>query len=468
MQEQNQLLANQIENIKLKKAPIRSIDDVTFKEAPKEDTTQSTDSQSIEKPPKKEEYEVNENEDKLLSKLKDILGGKKEEKTIEKKSAPIKEQETPPKETEADEKVAKLVKTAAEREIKIESPKPLITPSDQQEEFQSSNKRGTLTIEEAEDYALTFKQLTYEVNKVFVGQDNVVEKVIMSLMCDAHTLLEGVPGLAKTLLIETLGKTIGGVTFERIQFTPDLLPSDIIGGQIFNPKTNQFVTHKGPIFANLVLADEINRAPPKTHAALMEAMQEKKINIENDEFILDRPFFVLATQNPLENKGTYQLPEAVLDRFMFKVMLNYPKRTDELKIITENSTTKKNIQKRVKVILDKNALLEVQRKVKQVYISEKIREYILDLVEASRGLNKDIQGVKFLKYGAGVRASIYLGVAAKARALLVGRNYVLPDDVYYVMPDVFRHRLSLNYRGKAHNISTDKIIEEILKKVNPI
>ncbi len=336
------------------------------------------------------------------------------------------------------------------------------------EDFQANKKRGVITIEEAEEYSVKLKDLQREINKVFIGQEEVVENVIISLVCDAHTLLEGVPGLAKSLLIETFGKTISGTTFERIQFLPDLLPADIIGGQIFNPKTAEFITKKGPIFANFVLADEINRAPPKTHAAVMEAMQEKKINIENEEFILDRPFLVLATQNPLENKGTYQLPEAVLDRFMFKVILDYPKRSDEFKIITDNATTKKNLQKKIRMVLSKKEILEIQQKVKSVFISDKIREYILDLVEATRGINKNIQGVKFLKYGAGVRASIYLGIAAKARALLEGRNYVLPDDVYHEVPNIFRHRLSLNYKGKAHNISTDKIIEEILKKVNPI
>lgn len=343
----------------------------------------------------------------------------------------------------------------------------VITDVDKKD-FQANVKRGILTIEEAQDYSIKLKNLQREINKVFIGQEEVVENVIISLVCDAHTLLEGVPGLAKSLLIETFGKTISGTSFERIQFLPDLLPADIIGGQIFNPKTAEFITKKGPIFANFVLADEINRAPPKTHAAVMEAMQEKKINIENEEFILDRPFLVLATQNPLENKGTYQLPEAVLDRFMFKVILDYPKRSDEFKIITDNATTKKNLQRKIKVVLSKKEILEIQQKVKNVFISDKIREYILDLVEATRGVNKNIQGVKFLKYGAGVRASIYLGIAAKARALMEGRNYVLPDDVYHVIPNIFRHRLSLNYKGKAHNISTDKIIEEILKKVSPV
>ena len=408
-----------------------------------------------------------ESKDKLLSKIKDILSSnKKADLTTEE---PVKKEDSNNIQLTEKEKEIKLFTNMPAQKIEphpIQMPKP--TAPEKREDFQATRSRGVVSLEEVEQYSILLKQMIFEVDKVFIGQENVVEKVILSLMCDAHTLLEGVPGLAKSLLVEVLRRTIDGTTFERIQFLPDLLPSDIIGGQIFNPKTSQFVTHKGPIFANFVLADEINRAPPKTHAAIMEAMQEKKINIENDVYILDRPFLVLATQNPLENKGTYELPEAVLDRFMFKVMLNYPKREDEMRIITENATTKKNINRKVKAVLDKEKLLEIQSKVRQVFISEKIREYILDLVSSTRADTSHLEGVKFLQYGAGVRASIYLGVAAKAKALLEGRNYVLPDDVAYVLPDVFRHRLKLNYRGKAHNISAEKIIEEILSKVNAV
>lgn len=334
-------------------------------------------------------------------------------------------------------------------------------------QFQATSQRGVLTMEDAQEYSELLKKMVVEINKVFIGQEQAVEGVLLSILCDAHSLLEGVPGLAKTLLVETLGKVIDGTTFKRIQFLPDLLPSDIIGGQVFNPKTAEYTIYKGPIFANFVLCDEINRAPPKTHAAVMEAMQEKKINIENEEFKLDRPFFVLATQNPLENKGTYDLPEAVLDRFMFKVILDYPERKHELLIITENATTK-NLKKTLKPVIDKKKLLEMQMKVKKAYISDKIREYILDVVEATRGINKNIEGYKFVKYGAGVRASIYLSLAAKARAVMQGRNYVLPDDVAYVAYNTLRHRVVMNYRGKAHNISSEKIIDEILTKVKAL
>ncbi|MBN1645970.1 MoxR family ATPase, partial [Candidatus Woesearchaeota archaeon] len=321
---------------------------------------------------------------------------------------------------------------------------------------------------EVRRYADIINHAISEIHKVFIGQENTVEKVMLALMCDAHALLEGVPGLAKSLLVEVLSNIMSGTSFHRIQFLPDMLPADVIGGQIYNPKTSTFVTVKGPIFANFVLADEINRAPPKTHAALMEAMQEKKINIDKDEFKLDRPFLVLATQNPLENKGTYELPEAVVDRFMFKIDLPYPSRKHEKIIITENATTKSIVaEKKVEKIIDKQDFLEMQRRVKFVHISEKIKDYILDLIEATRGTNKKIEGIQFVKYGGGPRASIYLGIAAKAAAIMKGRNYVLPEDIEHVAPEILRHRVILNFKGKAYNISSDKIIEEILAKVNP-
>ena len=350
------------------------------------------------------------------------------------------------------------------KKIKPNSPKNYIPKN----KTQGPQEDEILNEEDAGKAASLIQNTTDEIIKVFVGQDEVVKKVLLCIVCDAHALLEGVPGLAKTLLVETLAKVISGTTFSRIQFLPDLLPSDIIGGQIYNPKTSTFTTFKGPIFANFVLADEINRAPPKTHAALMECMQEKKVNIDKETFILDRPFLVLATQNPLENKGTYQLPEAVLDRFMSKIILDYPKRKDEITIITENATTRLNLQKRVKMVMSKQQLLEIQKMARRVFISDRIKDYILDLVEATRGLNKNIEGFKFVKYGGGVRASIYLGIAARAKALLEGRNYVLPDDIAYVAPDILRHRVCLNYNGKAHNISEDKIVEEILNKVHPV
>ncbi|MCK5107629.1 MAG: MoxR family ATPase [Nanoarchaeota archaeon] len=329
-------------------------------------------------------------------------------------------------------------------------------------------KEEVLTEKEAEEASEELRNAVDEIGHVCIGQQLVIQKIFLCLICDGHALLEGVPGLAKSLLVETLAQVVNNASFHRIQFMPDLLPSDIIGGQIYNPKTATFTTYKGPIFANFILADEVNRAPPKTNAALMECMQEKKVNIDKDEYILDKPFLVLGTQNPLENKGTYALPEAVLDRFMFKIILDYPSRKDEKIIITENSTTNRGLKKRANTVFSKERLLELQGLTRKIFISERIRDYILDLVDATRGLNKNVEGFKFVKYGGGPRASIYLGIAAKAKALYEGRNYVMPDDVAFVAPEVLRHRVCLNYNGKAHNISSDKIVEEILGIINPV
>lgn len=330
------------------------------------------------------------------------------------------------------------------------------------------NHDNILSKDEIQRTGELMKNFKKEINKVFIGQPDTIEKVSLTLMCNAHVLLEGVPGLAKTLLVETLTKTIYDTSFKRIQFLPDLLPSDILGGQMFNPQTGEFQTIRGPIFANFVLADEINRAPPKTHAALMECMQEKKVTIDKIDYPLDKPFFVIATQNPLENKGTYDLPEAVVDRFIFKVILDYPERKDELRILTDNATTKLDVFDSVKMALSKDDIFRIQEQVRSVYVSKEIREYIMDIIEATRGVNKKIEGARFIKYGGGPRASIYLTIAAKAQALFNGRDFVLPEDVKKIAPSVLRHRLSLNFVGKAHNISTDKIIEEILIKTTPI
>lgn len=388
-----------------------------------------------------------------------------EESTPEQKKEK-KELDVPAPETK-EEPVKEIPKVSAEEVVEKKMAEIEEVSDKKKEEYQATKKRGVVSPEEAEYYSHKLKDMEFEVNKVFIGQHEAVKGVLLSVLCSAHSLLEGVPGLAKTLLIETLGLVIDGTTFKRIQFLPDLLPSDIIGGQVFNPKTAEYTIYKGPIFANFVLADEINRAPPKTHAAIMEAMQEKKINIESETFILDKPFFVLATQNPLENKGTYELPEAVLDRFMFKLVLDYPLRKYELSIITENATTK-NLKSNVRAVMTKQEILDVQQVVKKVFISDKIREYIMDLVEATRGINKNIEGMKFVKYGAGVRASIYLCLAAQANAIYEGRNYVLPDDVDAIAPAILRHRVVVNYRGKAHNITPEKIVEEILSKVKAL
>ena len=333
------------------------------------------------------------------------------------------------------------------------------------EKSSSSIPNSNLNDSDLKQVSLQIESLKKEIGKMFIGQREIVHMVILALLCEAHILLEGVPGLAKSVLIETLSRTIKDMSYKRIQFIPDMLPSDLIGGQIYNPKTNEFVTIKGPIFANLVLTDEINRAPPKVHAALMEAMAERKVTIDKDDFRMEEPFLVMATQNPLEQKGTYALPEAVMDRFMFKIDLTYPERDDELIILTENNTTKGGKIDTLTKVISKKDILEMQKMVKEVFISDKIKSYILDIIEATRGLNKNIQGIKYVQNGGSPRATIALGIGARAHALTQGRSYVLPEDVRMVAKYILRHRLGLNFKGKAYNVSTDKIVDEILSKV---
>ena len=315
-------------------------------------------------------------------------------------------------------------------------------------------------------YKERLKILESEIKKVIVGQSETIRNVLICLMCDGHALLEGVPGLAKSLLIETLSRTIKGTTFRRIQFVPDMLPADILGVNAFNPKTGEFYIVKGPIFANFILADEINRAPPKTQAALMEVMQERKVNIQKKEFKLDKPFLVLATQNPIEQYGTYPLPEAIVDRFLMKILLDYPSEEEELEIIDKNTMVVYDLLDKVKPVIDKNFILQVQKDVRSIYVSPEIKKYIVEIVNATRGKTSyDLKTIKFVRYGGSPRASISLGLAARAVALLNGRDFVVPQDVKEVAHPILRHRIILNYEGKASNITTDDIITEILDKV---
>ncbi len=315
------------------------------------------------------------------------------------------------------------------------------------------------------EYKKLLARLKKEVQKVVVGQHEVIEQVIISLICDAHALLEGVPGLAKSLLVETLSRCITGTTFRRIQFVPDMLPSDILGVNAFNPAAGNFYIIKGPIFANFILADEINRAPPKTQAAMMEAMQERKINIHKEEFLLDRPFLVLATQNPLEQQGVYPLPEAVVDRFFMKILVDYPKWDEEMEILDRNTFVKYNIFEDVKPVMDKQTILAMQRDVRKIYVSPPVKEYILKIVTATRKKDEKVKYSKYIRYGASPRGSISLALAARAVALIDGRDFVTPGDVKLVVQPVLRHRIILNYEGKAAGISTDEIINEILDEV---
>jgi MoxR-like ATPase len=305
--------------------------------------------------------------------------------------------------------------------------------------------------------------ITMEIQKVIVGQKTLVERLLIGLLSDGHILLEGVPGLAKTLAITTLSQTIDA-EFSRIQFTPDLLPADLLGTMIYSPKKEEFVVKKGPIFANLVLADEINRSPAKVQSALLEAMQEKQVTIGDETYPLIRPFLVLATQNPIEQEGTYPLPEAQVDRFMMKVVVTYPSREEEKLIVRENLARE---FPKASQILKPSDIMKAREVVSEVYLDEKIENYILDIVFATRNPEQIglAQFVPLIQYGASPRASINLARAAKAYAFIRRRGYVVPEDIRAICHDVLRHRIGLTYEAEAENISTENIISEILNNV---
>lgn len=303
-----------------------------------------------------------------------------------------------------------------------------------------------------------------EVAKVVVGQEYMVNRLLVGLFTNGHVLLEGVPGLAKTLTISTLAQVLH-LDFQRIQFTPDLLPSDLIGTMIYNQKEGKFEVKKGPIFANIILADEINRSPAKVQSALLESMQEKTVTIGETTFKLDRPFLVMATQNPVDQEGTYPLPEAQVDRFMMKVFVDYPTKVDELEIMRRISNMKFDYQ--VNTILTKEDIFAVREEVNKVKISESLEKYIIELVTATRKpkeykLDHESQ---YIQFGASPRASINLNLAAKAMAYFDGRDYVLPEDIKEVALDVMNHRILLNYEAEADNIKTSDIIKAILNRV---
>lgn len=306
--------------------------------------------------------------------------------------------------------------------------------------------------------------LTMEMDKVIIGQKHMVERLLIGLLSNGHVLLEGVPGLAKTLAINTLATTIDA-KFSRLQFTPDLLPADLVGTMIYSQKNEEFTIKKGPIFANFVLADEINRAPAKVQSALLEAMQEKQVTISDETFPLPQPFLVLATQNPIEQEGTYPLPEAQVDRFMLKVVLGYPSKEEERLIIRNN--LKKGGMPKANTILHPEDILKAREVVRDVYMDEKIEQYIIDIVFASR--NPEDYGMENLKnmitFGGSPRASINLALAAKAYAFIKRRGYVIPEDVRAIAKDVMRHRIGLSYEAEAENITQEDIINEILDNV---
>lgn len=305
--------------------------------------------------------------------------------------------------------------------------------------------------------------LTLEMNKAIVGQKHMVERLLIGLLGQGHILLEGVPGLAKTLAINTLAKAVKG-SFSRIQFTPDLLPADVVGTLIYNIKENDFSIKKGPIFANFVLADEINRAPAKVQSALLEAMQEKQVTIGDETFKLDAPFLVMATQNPVEQEGTYPLPEAQVDRFMLKTVIDYPKLNEEQLIIRQNLN---GTNEPIKPVVTLQQILSAQKTVREVYMDEKIEKYILDLVFATRYPEKyNLEGLKpLISFGASPRGSINLANASKCYAFIKRRGYVVPEDVRAVIHDVLRHRIGITYEAEAENVTSEEIINKIVNEV---
>ena len=305
--------------------------------------------------------------------------------------------------------------------------------------------------------------LTMEMNKVIVGQKYMIERLLIGLLGQGHILLEGVPGLAKTLAINTLSQAVQG-SFSRVQFTPDLLPADVVGTMIYSVKDNDFTIKKGPIFANFVLADEINRAPAKVQSALLEAMQEKQVTIGDTSFKLDKPFLVMATQNPVEQEGTYPLPEAQMDRFMLKTVIDYPKMEDERLVIRQNLSGEYT---KVNPVVSVDQILRAQQAVREVYMDEKIEKYILDIIFATRYPEKyNLENLKpLISFGSSPRGSINLAIAAKCYAFIKRRGYVIPEDVRAVVHDVLRHRIGITYEAEAENVTSVDIINKIVNEI---
>jgi MoxR-like ATPase len=311
--------------------------------------------------------------------------------------------------------------------------------------------------------SLFVRELLAEINKIIVGQDRLIERLIIGLLANGHILIEGVPGLAKTLSVRTLSQAIQA-QFQRIQFTPDLLPADLIGTLVYNPQSGDFTPKKGPVFANLILADEINRAPAKVQSALLEAMQERQVTIGEYTYPLDEPFLVLATQNPIEQEGTYPLPEAQVDRFMLKVVITYPDRREEREIMER--MTRDSLPP-VHPVISPEAIVRARGVVSQIYVDEKIKDYVLDIVFATREPEEfDLTNLKpLIAYGASPRATIYLITTAKAHAFLHGRGYVTPEDIKQVAIDVLRHRIIVTYEAEAEELTSEDVVRKILDQV---
>ena len=330
------------------------------------------------------------------------------------------------------------------------------------EKFTTSDKKIQELTEISQKYSKIISNVMLETQKNIIGQEDIIKKILISIISDGHVLLESVPGLAKTLMIKTMAD-IFSVNNVRIQFTPDLLPADILGTKIYKNNSNTFEIQKGPIFHNFVLADEINRAPPKVQSALLESMQEKQVSIHGETFQLEKPFLVLATQNPIENEGTYRLPEAQVDRFALKILIKYPSKEEEIRIIEKNTTDKIT---KVEPILKSNEILQMQEFNSKIYADNIILKYVANIIDATRNPdNYELDLKNIIEFGASPRASIWLIKAAKANAMISGRGYVIPEDIKEVAHDVLRHRLILTFEAEADEINSDKVIDIILDKI---
>ena len=330
------------------------------------------------------------------------------------------------------------------------------------EKFTTSDKKIQELTEISEKYSKIISNIMLETQKNIIGQEDIIKKILISIISDGHVLLESVPGLAKTLMIKTMAD-IFSVNNVRIQFTPDLLPADILGTKIYKNNSNTFEIQKGPIFHNFVLADEINRAPPKVQSALLESMQEKQVSIHGETFQLEKPFLVLATQNPIENEGTYKLPEAQVDRFALKILIKYPTKEEEIKIIEKNTT---DTITKIEPILKSNEILQMQEFNSKIYADNIILKYVASIIDSTRNPdNYELDLKNIIEFGASPRASIWLIKAAKANAMINGRGYVIPEDIKEVAHDVLRHRLILTFEAEADEINSDKVIDIILDKI---
>ena len=450
---------------------------VVYKEKETKDENIDSHEPSLELPKSlpsviKKQVSSSPNDTSLVSENKEVVNEASSETKVD--MTPLRKIE---KELKEESKPANLPRPVSNNSV--DENKPAAVPENNQllhhSETQPPSQSGSFAYkppvtgqeklkQEVQQYQKLFDELRYEVSKVVVGQIEIMNTMLEAILSNGHCLVEGIPGIAKTLLLRTLS-VVTGSQFNRIQFTPDLLPTDIVGVTAYDEKKG-FYTVKGPIFANFVLGDEINRAPPKVQSALLEGMQEKQVTIGKQSFHLPRPFFVMATQNPIEQMGTYPLPEAQIDRFVYKIIMHYPKMEDEEKILKQNISLNKFEDFKLMPILSPTDIIRLQEDVKKIYLDNKIEKYIVRLVDATRNPTKyGLELGKYVEFGSSPRASISLYITSKAHALMEGKIYVTPQDVKVVAKNVFRHRMILNFEGQAENISTDDIVKELLAKV---